>query len=113
MATKKNNSKKITKKARQITRADVIKSVAITSVLLNLMFLITIFVLTSTSTFDRRFYTAARKNYCKNVQALKDRVEELGDETEAQKERQVDCIGKDFKPFYQEALDKYNAQPAQ
>lgn len=110
MATKKKNPLVLTQKARKILKGDVAKSVAITSLLLNLLFLISIIVITSTDAFDRRVYTSARERYCANQKATEDRAKELGDSAAALREREVDCVGEGFKPFYQEALDKYDAQ---
>ena len=47
---------------------------------------------------------------CFSSESFKNRAQELGDKKVAVRERQVDCIGKDFRPFYNEALEKYNAQ---
>lgn len=80
------------------------------SVLLNILFFVTILVLTSTDTFDRGLYQASRDRYCENIKGVRERAKELGSEKAAVEEWQVDCIGKDFKPFYKEALDKYQAQ---
>ncbi len=111
MATKKKTTpKKISQKVRAIVQADVFKSVAVASVLLNVLFVITIVVLTSSSTFDHKLYTSARERYCSSSESFKNRAQELGDKNVAARERQVDCIGKDFRPFYNEALEKYNAQ---
>lgn len=109
MTTKKKPSKKIAQKVNKIVQTDIFKSIAIASVLLNVLFLITVVVLTSTSTFDRKLYTAAREQYCDNS-STKHRAEELGSKQLALQERQVDCIGDDFAPFYKEALDKYRAK---
>lgn len=111
MATKKKTTgKKFSQKVHKIVQTDVFKSIAIASVLLNILFLVAIFVLTSTNTFDRKLYTASRDRYCENIEAVRSRAKELGSEKAAVKEWQIDCIGKDFKPFYKEALDKYRAQ---
>lgn len=111
MATKKKtNSKKISQKVREIVQADVFKSIAVASVLLNILFLVTIVVLTSSSTFDHKLYSSARERYCSNKEGFKNRANELGNEKVAARERQIDCIGKDFQPFYKEALDKFQAQ---
>jgi hypothetical protein len=118
MATKKKTtSKKISNKVQQIIQTDVFKSIAIASVLLNVLFLVTVVVLTNvltnTSTFDRKLYISARERYCDNSEVLKSRSEELGSKKAALMERQVDCNGKDFSPFYKEALEKYKAHSEQ
>jgi len=107
---KKSPSKTIRKKVEQAVESDVFHSIAIASVLLNILFLTSIFVLTSTDTFDRKFYNSARDKYCNNVDGVRERAKELGDEKQAVKEWQVTCVTQDFKPFYNEAIDKFNAQ---
>ncbi|MFO0971656.1 MAG: hypothetical protein U0520_04920 [Candidatus Saccharimonadales bacterium] len=113
MATKKKNPMALTQKARKIMKGDIARSVAVTSILLNLLFLVSIFVITSTDTFDRRVYTSARDRYCANKDATKERAKELGDKNAAVREKQIDCIDTDFQPFYKEAVDKYRAQTAE
>ena len=109
---KKSSGKALTQRARKIIKGDVKKSVAVASVLLNVLFLISIVVITNVGTFDRNLYTAARDRYCRNEAALITRIQELdGDFDQATREHQIDCIDESFKPFYQEALDKFNAQP--
>lgn len=113
MATKKKPSKKITQKVNDIIKADVSKSLVITSILVNILFLATLIVLTQTDTFDRNLFVSSQERYCKNSNNLKERAKELGNKESAQKEWQVDCIGSDFYPFYKEAVDKYRASANQ
>ena len=102
----------MTQKVRKIIKGDVIKSIAVTSVLLNILFLISIVAVTNAGNFDRHLYTGVRDRYCQNGAAAETRTKELGgDFDQAAREREVDCIGNNFKPYYQEALDKFNAQP--
>lgn len=111
--SKKTPSKAFTKKVQNIVKGDVVKSVAIASVLLNVLFLVSIVVLTSTNAFDHHFYNAARNHYCANSSAVKDLTEELGNEEAAKAQFEVDCVGKDFLPFYKEALQKFKAEANQ
>ena len=114
MATnKKTTNKKFTQKVHKIVQSDVFKSIAVASVLLNILFFISIFVLTSTDTFDRSLYTSAKDRYCHNVSGVRERAKELGSQKAALEELQVDCVGKDFSPFYSEALEKFNARTQQ
>lgn len=115
MANKKTSSskKKISQKVQKIVQTDVFKSVAIASVLLNILFFVTIIVFTSTNTFDRKLYLSAQDRYCDNIDGVKDRAEQLGSTQAAEQEWQIDCIGKQFKPFYSEALDKFRASSNQ
>jgi hypothetical protein len=110
MAQKKSTSKKVSQKVQKIIKGDVIKSVAIASVLLNVLFLVSIFVLGATDTFDRRVYVGARTRYCENHNSVKARAKVLGSEKAALSEREIDCVGEKFQPFYKEALDKYKAE---
>ena len=111
--SKKTQSKAFKQKVRKIVNGDIFKSVAAASILLNILFLVAVFVLSSNNTFDRKVYVASRDRYCTNAEAQKVRAKELGSDKAASKERQVDCVGKDFQPFYNEALQKYNAQANQ
>lgn len=114
MATKKKPSKKaIRKKVTSMMESDIFHSIAIVSVLLNILFLVSIFVLTSTDTFDRKFYNSAKSQYCANVQGVEDRAEELGSEEAAVREWQITCVSKEYKPFYNESVEKFNAQYTQ
>jgi hypothetical protein len=109
MATSKKLSKSFRKKVQKIVEGDTLKSIAVASVLLNILFLVSIFVLTSTDTFDRRFYNAARNHYCKNVSGIKARAKELGDEKKAIREWEITCVNSNFRPYYDEAVEKFDA----
>lgn len=110
---KKVSNKKFLAKVHHAVQEDVVKSLAIASVLLNVLFLVSIIVLTSTNVFDRGLYTYAQENYCKNIDGVRQRAEKLGSEKAAIDEWQVTCVGKNFEPFYKEAVDKYRAQENQ
>ena len=108
--SKKTSSKSVSIKAQKVFKSDAMKSVAIASLLLNSLFLISIVVITRTNTFDHRVYSAAKNRYCANIEGVSERAQELGSEKAAIEEYQVNCVGKDFQPFYNEALQKYQAQ---
>jgi hypothetical protein len=109
MATSKKPSKSFRKKVMKIVEGDTLKSIAVTSVLLNILFLVCIFVVTSTNTFDRRFYNAARNQYCKNISGIKARAKELGDEKKALREWEITCVSSEFRPYFDEAVEKFDA----
>lgn len=90
--------------------SDIFRSIAVASVILNIFFLTGVYVLTSTDTFNRNFYLSSRDKYCTNVDGVKERAVELASEKTAVKEWQVTCTSKEFKPFYDEAVAKFNAQ---
>lgn len=111
MATKKKSSgKRFQQQVRKMVHGDLFTSIAVVSILLNILFLVSFLVLTSSDTFDKRFFQSAQNRYCNNISGLEQRAQELGDDKKALQEWEVDCIGKDFKPFYKEALDKYRAK---
>ena len=114
MATnKKTPTKKFTQRVHKVVQSDIFKSVAVASVLLNVLFFVTIVVLTSTDSFDRNFYTASKNRYCQNITGVRERAKELGSEAAAINELQVDCVGPKFQPFYNEAIEKFKAQSNQ
>lgn len=96
-----------------MTKEDMFKSIAIASILLNVLFLVSVFVLANASTFDHQVYSASKERYCQNTDGYKQRAEELGSEKAAQEELQINCVGKQFEPFYNEAVQKYRAQENQ
>lgn len=115
MATKKRSSKKSNKrflsKVHHLTEKDIFKSIAITSILFNILFLAAFLVITNTGSFDRSIYAAVKKQYCKNVDAVRERAEELGEDGASQAviEWHVTCLSDQFAPYHTEAVDKFEA----
>lgn len=109
-AKKTTHNKSWWRRVHSIVHADVFKSVAIASLLLNVLFLVSVFVFTSTDTFDRRFYNMSREKYCKNYEGVIERAKELNDEQKALDEWRITCVSSEFKPFYQEAVEKFRAR---
>lgn len=107
---KPSSNKRFLSKVHHAVKEDVVKSIAIASVLLNVLALVTVIVLTSTNTFSRGIFIYTQDKYCSNIEGIKNRATELGNENAAIDEWQISCVGKDFKPFYKEAVDKYRAQ---
>lgn len=111
MAKSKNTSgKRFSNKVHKIVKSDLFTSIAIASVMLNVLFFAGIFVLTSTDAFDRKVYTSVLNKYCRNIDGVVDRAEELGSEELALKEWKVTCVSDDFTPYYKEAVEKFEAQ---
>lgn len=104
-------SKSFKKRVNRVVESDMFKSIAAASVLLNILFFVCIFVLSSTSTFDHHFFQSARTKYCQNIDGVKSRALELGSDKKALQEWEINCIGKDFRPYFNEAVQKYEAQP--
>jgi hypothetical protein len=109
-STKSSTKKGFTNRVHDLTKKDIIASIALVSVLCNVLFLATILVMTNSATFSRGVYTTARDKYCNNISALEQRAEAIGDPSIALEERNIDCISEDFLPFYQEAVEKYHVQ---
>jgi len=107
MATSK---KTFRKNVTRVMESDIFHSIAIVSVILNILLLVGVYVLSSTDTFGRNFYDSARTKYCQNIDGITDRAEQLKSEKAAVKEWQITCISKEFKPFYDEATAKFDAQ---
>ena len=100
-------------RVHRITETDIFTSVAIVSILMNILFVASLFVLSSTDAFDHNVYSAVRARYCKNINGVVERAEKTGSEDEAITEWQVNCLSEEFQPYYQEAVEKFRAQPLQ
>jgi len=109
MAKSNKSSKRFSKKVQKIVKSDIFTSVAITSILLNILLLAVVFVLTATDTYDRNLYISVRDRYCKNIDAVVERSNELGDSDAAVREWKVTCVSDEFAPYYKEAVKKFNA----
>ncbi len=109
--SKKSHSKKWWGRVHHVVHDDVFKSIAIASVLLNVLFLVSVFVFTSSDTFDRTLFNTARERYCENAGAVIERAQELNDDKQALDEWRVTCVTPEFQPYYKEAVDKFNARP--
>lgn len=106
----KSKSKSASRKIKQIVNSDIFRSVAIVSIVFNVLFLASIFVLTGTDAFDRSVYNSVYNHYCQNVDGVRARATELSSEKAAVKEWQITCVSKEFQPYYKEAIEKFNAQ---
>ncbi len=111
--TSTKNRGKFLKRVHKMTESDIFASIAIASILLNVFFLISVFVLSNRSTYDTSLYSSVKSRYCKNINGVIDRAESIGNEKDAVDEWKVNCLSKDFKPFFNEAVEKFRAQQAQ
>lgn len=109
MAKKQSPKKRFVKKVHDLTRKDIVTSVAAVSILLNVLFLVTVLVLTNTETFSREIFTATRDQYCTNLKSVRKHADKIGSFKEALKQHRIDCVADDFLPFYNEAIEKYRA----
>ncbi len=115
MAQKKSTSSKngrFLRKVHKITETDIFTSIAIVSILLNVLFFASVLVLTSTDTFDDSIYQFVESRYCSNISAVEQRAVELGSETEALREWHINCTTSEFEPYFNEAVEKFDAANA-
>lgn len=80
---------------------------------MNILFIASVFVLSSTDAFDHSVYNSVRSRYCRNINGVVERAQKTGSEDEAISEWQVNCISEDFQPYHQEAVEKFRAQPVE
>lgn len=115
MATKKTArknkkpSKKFLSKVHDLTEKDIFKSIAIASILFNILFMAALVVLSRTDSFDRGLYQGVKSRYCKNLSAVEERANKLGDEKSAIVEWHVTCQSEQFAPYFEEAVTKFKA----
>ncbi len=105
----KKSPKKLSNKVTSIVKSDVFTSIAIVSIVLNVLLLVGLFVLTTSNTYDTAVFTSVRSRYCKNIDGVVKRAEELGSSQAALQEWKVNCVAKEFAPYYQEAIQKFEA----
>ena len=108
----KNRGKFLTR-VHKITETDIFASIAIASILINVFFLVSVFVLSSRSTYDTSVYNSVKTRYCKNIDGVSKRAEAIGNQKDAVDEWKVNCLNDDFKPFFNEAVEKFRASQAQ
>lgn len=108
---KKKSSFKLGKRAAKIVKQDLIHSLAIASVVLNILFLVGWAVIINGDT-DQQLYDTARDrlcvdNYEENLQkAIGDADNEAAGKVAAV-ELSVECVSEEFKPYYESAISTY------
>lgn len=107
----KKNSLKLGKRAAKLLKRDLLHSVAMASILLNILFLVGWAVVTYGDA-DQEAYDLARNrlcvdNYSKNLQkAVKDSTTTEAAQVAAL-EFKIQCVSDDFKPYYENAIETY------
>ncbi len=103
------SKKKITKKIKDLIQYDVLMSVAITSLMLNIFFFSGVVLFNGTNTIDESAFRASYSNLCdKNyVENLKERMEDAKSPELAKIQFEVDCLEGDFGRYYQNAVEAY------
>lgn len=108
---KKKSAFKLGKRAQKIVKKDLIHSLAIASVVLNILFLVGWAVITNGSS-DQEFFETARTRLCvDNYQDNLNRVISDAENEDAAKlaalELSIQCVDEDFQPFYENAISSY------
>lgn len=107
------SSKKLSKKVQKLVKSDLFTSIAIASILFNILALVGLFVLTNTETYDRSVYESVRSKYCKNIDGVVKRAKELNNSKKALTEWKVTCLSEEFSPYYKEAIEKFETSKSQ
>jgi hypothetical protein len=103
-------SKKLTKKAKQVVKENIVMALVITSVLINLFFIIGAVTYASTSKFDDSLLRVAIARYCNDVKDLNlsDKEVVINDQTVSQETLfDITCNSGEFAPYYNQAVAEY------
>ena len=105
----KFNKKKLTKKVKAVMNQDIIVSVAMVSIMINIFFFSGILLFTSTSRLDASLYEASRDNLCVEnyVSNLERELEASSDPATTQALFEVMCQSGEFERYYSNAVEAY------
>ncbi len=105
----KFNKKKLTKKIKSYIRADVLGSVAMVSILMNVFFFSGVVLFNATNELDVSLYEAAEKNLCvDNYQEnLSEELQAAQDQDEARANFEVECQTGEFTRYFENAVELY------
>ena len=105
----KLGQKKLTKKVKAIIRSDVIGSVALVSVLLNVFFAAGVVLFNATNELDVSVYEASVANLCNDNYAsnLMDEMETADDPAVAKANFEIVCRSGEFTRYYQNAVEAF------
>jgi len=103
-------AKKITQKTKKIIKENTLLAVAITSVLINLFFIIGVITFSSTSKFDKNIYVEGMMRYCDDYDEVKEEgVSAIvnGQEVPQEVIYDITCKSGEFSVYYDEAVEDY------
>ncbi len=103
-------AKKIAKKTKKVIKDNMLLAVAITSVLVNMFFLIGVITYASTSKFDAAMLNRANERYCDDITDLDLAADDLlvnSKSVSAEDYFNVVCRSGDFAPYYLNAVNEY------
>ncbi len=101
--------KKLTKKIKNLIKYDLLMSIAMASILLNIFFLVGVLLFNTTSKLDERIFKAAYSNLCdKNyITNLDQRMDDATDPDAAKIQFEADCLRGGFDRYYQNAIEAF------
>ena len=105
----KLSNKKISKKVKGLIRSDVMNSVALVSVLVNVFFFSGVVLFNATNQLDVSMYEAAVNNLCTDnyTENLAREVDESKNPSEAKANFEVVCRSGEFTRYYENAVEAY------
>lgn len=105
----KLNRKKLTKKVQKIIKSDIFASVALVSILFNIILFSAVLLYQSTNAIDLSVYNASYDKLCKDRydDNLIDQIEESSDPAYAKALFEVKCESGDFQRYYDNAVESY------
>jgi hypothetical protein len=103
--------KKLTKKVKAIIKSDVIGSVALVSVLLNVFFFSGVVLFNATNELDVSVYEASVRNLCNDNydSNLQDEMERASDPARAKANFEIVCRSGEFSRYFENAVEAYKA----
>lgn len=98
-------------KVRKLTKENVFTSVAIASIVCNLLLLSIIFVVSRPDTVDYSLYNGIRNHYCNNSNSYGNMLKaasKSGESSQMAREKfEIACNSGNFAPYYQQAVSAY------
>jgi len=102
-------SKKLTKKVKAVIKSDVIGSVVLVSVLINVFFFTGVVLFSATNQLDASLYNAAVTNLCSSNYAdnLSVELDEAKNPDAAKAKFEIMCRSGEFSRYYENAVEAY------
>jgi hypothetical protein len=106
-----NNTKPRKAKVRKLTKDNIFTSVAIASIVCNILLLCIVYVATRPDTVDYALYNGIRSHFCSNKNAYNNLLKTADKNGEsrqtAQEKYELACNSGNFAPYYQQAVSSY------
>lgn len=105
----KFNKKKLTKKVRAVIKSDVMGSIALVSVLINIFFFSGVVLFSATNQLDVSLYNTVAKNLCVDhyQENLLDQMTTADNPATAKANFEIKCGTGEFERYYNNAVEAY------